>query len=138
MLSWPQRIERAGESGTTRSWFSSRTVQRGFTEEDNILAEDWMTCPTGQVDRRIPRDWELSNESHDDGTIAGVGSPLDPELIALGYKFYRSVCANHVARAAIIYGKIQARAAELVATYPTEEPSDMFEPVSESQEALHE
>jgi hypothetical protein len=113
MLSWEQRIERAGETVTTGHWFWKKLAIRGFSREDLVLAEDWACCPNGQADSRIPRNWDRQGKTSDTD-VCGIGAPLDEQLISLGIKFYRAVKGDHVERALILYHKIQERVELLV------------------------
>ena len=108
MLSWEQRIERAGELVTRGFWFWEWQERRGFTDEDVALAIDWATCSCGQADSRIPRDWAGTSASNN------RGRPLDAQLSALGWKFYQAVENDEVDRAMVLYRKVQERAEQLV------------------------
>lgn len=109
MLSWEQRIERASEIVTVRWWFFwERQQVRGFDDEDVSLAEDWATCPCGQADQRIPRNWKMLTSNQN------AGCPDDEHLSALGLKFYDAVCEDEPVRALALYRRIQQRVESLV------------------------
>lgn len=107
MLSWQQRIDAA--RALVRRWPWSRPEPIGFTYEDVALAHDWMTCSCGQLDARIPRDFEPRQDGSNN-----IGCPVDKELAALGVKFSDAVNNDEIDRAEVLYRKVQARAELLI------------------------
>lgn len=87
-MNWHERIEAAKRRG-------------GFTDEDQHLTIDWVTCACGEQDMRIKRDYD--------------GRPQDPRLIILGATFCGDVSANDYDEAAITLKLIETRTAELLA-----------------------
>jgi hypothetical protein len=86
-MNWHERIEAARSHGV-------------FTSADAKRAECFVTCACGDQDQRIPRD--------------GKGTPVDPSLRNLGYRFYHYVLRDDIDKAEICLGDIEARAAEIL------------------------
>jgi len=79
---------------------------RGYpSAEDLLRSNEWMFCPCGQLDPRVPR----TRYEGLDGPVPGV--PLDPELNHLGMLFplYLRNCEWRLARETL--AEIEARAA---------------------------
>lgn len=71
-----------------------------FIEEERIAASRWTTCACGKQDSRIPR-YE--------------GAPKDKVLCRLGAAFYDAVHEQDPYRALYLLGRIERRAAEILA-----------------------
>lgn len=73
----------------------------GFTEEDKDNAREWPTCACGQQDERIPRE--------------EYGSPKDQQLAGDGVSFDQAVWFDDLDLAREVMGRIEARAAVVLA-----------------------
>jgi hypothetical protein len=74
-----------------------------FTHEQQDRAMDWVTCACGKQDDRIPRSEIIQPW------------PLDPRLRDLGSKFAWAVEDGKPEKAQSILGKIERRAAQVLA-----------------------
>jgi hypothetical protein len=94
-MTWWERIEAAEARGR-------------FTEADELLAADWVTCACGEQDDRIPR--------HGGGSYRfAAGRPYDETLALLGRDFYQAVKRNNASYARRVLTRIEARSAKILA-----------------------
>ncbi len=88
-MNWHERIDAAEKRGS-------------FTDEDQDLANNWVTCPCGEQDPRIPRA---------ESAFHSCGMPLDDELADLGADFSDAVDDNDFIYCRTLLGEIEVRAA---------------------------
>jgi hypothetical protein len=91
----------------TPYWWEAIRAARAagtFTSENIERALNWTTCACGQQDERIRKHTGYSDGRPEDGLLMGLGSA-----------FYGAVVRHEPSRAARILGRIERRAAELLA-----------------------
>lgn len=94
-MNWHQRIDEAEKQG-------------GFSEEEQNLAQSWVTCACGQQDPRIPRYTVQDRTGH------LPCEPKDKKLSDLGMMFAGDVDEGNFDAARATLQKIEQRAKELL------------------------